>query len=371
MKNIYGYTKNEINDMLNEKGSFFGGRSCAMKPQYFKKVLTGKTKYEKIIKENIVHLWSNVLSYINDMGTIKREIERNNKKSAEIILEVKRTMYAEKKLSPELIDLIHTYENNDLTEYCLESRIYWLYRVGCWYCLIKDHAKIERLPYCDYTDEEFIDYAYNFLTEDFIKYSNKFYERKDKLGIYTSIPREDFLFALRFGKILYDDVERTGRYQHIAKGHYFIDDECHLVEPKWMDKFISITEFLKGVEIDLNTYVPAQIDIESFTKYYFMFDYDEKCEAALKAYPLTSDEIKKIEQWRQDRKIFIFKTLKDKPEEQKKNNIHMFMDDYEVPEMFRIKSEEEFAKWDAVVLAARESGKVFAPGELNIKGLFD
>jgi hypothetical protein len=280
-------------------------------------------------------------------------------------------LYAGKKISAGTIDLIHTYENNELSKYCLELRIYWLYRVGGFYSLIKDHARIEKLPYCNYTDEEFADYAYSFLTEEFIKYSNKFYKEKDKLDIYTSIPREDFLFILKYGRILYEDVDRTGRYQHVAKGHYLMDDECHLVEPKWMEKFVSITEFLKDIGIDLKTYTPAQSDIESITKYYFMYDYDEKCEAALKAYPLTSDEIKNIEQWRQDRKVFIFETLKDKPEEQKKNNIHMFMPDYEVPEMFRIKSDEEFAKWDAMVLAARESGKVFAPGELNIKGLFD
>ena len=371
MKNIYGYTRNEINDMLNEKGSFFGGRSCAMKPQYFKKVLTGKIKYEKIIKENIVHLWSNVLSYIKDMKTIKETIERRNKDAAEVILTIKRTAHSGKKLRFTTIDLIHTYENNELIEYCLESRIYWLYRVGCWYCLIKDHAKIEKIPYCDYTDEEFVDYAYSFLTEDFIKYSNKFYERKDKLDVYTSIPREDFLFALRFGKILYEDVEKTGRYQHIAKGHYLMNDEHRLIEPKWMDKLISITEYFKNTGIDLSTYPITEDASESFTEYYFMPHYDEKCEAALKAYPLTSDEIKNIEQWRQDRKEFIFGTLKGKPEEQKKNNIHMYMNDYVVPEMFRIKSEEEFAKWDTMVLAARKEGKVFAPGELDIKGLFD
>jgi hypothetical protein len=371
MKNIYGYTRNEIKDMLNEKSVFFGGRSCAMKPQYLKNVLNGKRKYEKEIIEDMIFLWKNVLNYTKDMKTIKETIERKNRKVADVILEIKRTLYAEKKLSPELIDLIYTYEDNELSEHCLESRIYWLYRVGSMLMSIIDHARVEKLPYCDFTDEKFAEYAYSFLTEEFIKRLNKNYESRDKLDVYTSIPREDFLFILKYGRILYEDVERTGRYQHIAKGHYLMDDECHLVEPKWMEKFVSITEFLKDIGIDLKTYTPAQSDIESITKYYFMYDYDEKCEAALKAYPLTSDEIKNIEQWRQDRKEFIFGTLKGKPEEQKKNNIHMYMNDYVVPEMFRIKSEEEFAKWDAMVLAARKEGKAFAPGELDIKGLFD
>ena len=371
MKNIYGYTKNEINDMLNEKSVFFGGRSCAIKPQYLKNILKGKRKYEKDITEEMVFLWRNLFNYIKDMKTIKETIERKNKKSNEVILDIKRTLYAGKKISTGTIDLIHTYEDNGLSEFCLESRIYWLYRVGCIFMSIVDHARVEKLPYCDYTDEEFANYAYSFLTEEFIKYSNKNYERKTTLDEYMSIERKDFLFALRFGKILYDDVERTGRYQHIAKGHYLMDDECHLVEPKWMNKFISITEFLKSVEIDLNTYVPAKDWDERFNEYYYEPTYDEADEKALKAYPLSSDEIKKIENAKQDRKVFIFKTLKDKPEEQKKNNIHMFMDDYVVPEMFRIKSEEEFAKWDTMVLAARKEGKVFAPGELNVKGLFD